>query len=59
MPLTLCTNRAVPSTIDREDRRLARQQKLGTAVSCTPLTVSAQGYLDVVISDYLKAQPLP
>jgi lysophospholipase L1-like esterase len=59
MPVTLCTNRTVSSTVDREERKLAKQEQLGTAVNCTPLMVSAAGYVDVVIRDYLQAQPLP
>ncbi len=32
---------------------------LCTGSVCEPITVSAPGYVDVVIRDYLKAQPLP
>lgn len=57
VPLTLCTKRR-RSSIDRSGAKPTREQD-GTAVSCEPITVSASGYVDVVIRDYLKAQPLP
>ena len=57
VPLTLCRKQRL-STIDRSGPRPTREQD-GTTVSCQPITVSASGYVDVVISDYMKAQPLP
>lgn len=53
IPVTLCTRQV--SRAYREDGKLAPTG----VVSCTPITVSAAGYVDVVIRDYLKAQPLP
>ena len=57
VPLTLCTSRTV-SSVDREGRRV-RKEEIVTGVNCAPLTVSASGYADVVIRDYLNAQPIP
>ena len=57
VPVTLCSNRTV-TTVDRSERRPTKEDR-ATVLSCTPLTVSAPGYVDVVIRDYLKAQPLP
>jgi lysophospholipase L1-like esterase len=54
IPLTLCT-RQVSVEARREEGRLAGPGVL----KCKPITVSAPGYMDVVIRDYLKAQPLP
>ncbi|MGH7527474.1 MAG: SGNH/GDSL hydrolase family protein [Gemmatimonadales bacterium] len=53
IPLTLCTRSVSPA--DREEGKPLRPG----VVRCTPITVSAAGYVDVVIRDYLKAQPLP
>jgi lysophospholipase L1-like esterase len=57
LPVTLCTNRRVTS-IDRSGLKPTREV-LGTALTCEPITVSATGYADVVIRDYLKAYALP
>jgi lysophospholipase L1-like esterase len=53
IPVTLCTRAVSPA--NREEGK-----PVGPGVArCTPITVSAAGYIDVVIRDYLKAQPLP
>jgi len=57
VPMTLCVNHTT-TAIDRSGFKPTRE-KLGTSVSCSPITVSAAGYMDVVITDYLSAQPLP
>lgn len=44
------------STVDRSGTRPTKEAE--TVVACTPLTVSAPGYVDVVIRDYMKAQPI-
>ncbi len=58
VPLTLCT-KATQYRVDPESGRRLTKEVVGTSVTCAPLTVSASGYVDVVIRDYLKAQPLP
>ena len=56
MPLTLCSTKVL-TTVDRAGAKPEWERETGT--SCAPLIVSAPGYVDVVIRDYLKAQPMP
>jgi hypothetical protein len=60
VPLTLCTNQtrtvggaAASTGREREERERA------TVTVCTPMTISAPGYVDVVIKNYLAATPVP
>jgi hypothetical protein len=56
VPLSLCTQKAV-STVDQSGGKPVRETD--TVAVCTPLTVSAPGYVDVVIENYLSAQLVP
>ncbi len=60
VPLTLCTRRttsvggaAASTGREREERERA------TVTTCAPMTVSAPGYVDVVITNYLAATLVP
>jgi lysophospholipase L1-like esterase len=57
VPVTLCAARRT-TTIDQSGTRPMREvgEKV---VSCSPITVSAAGYVDVVVRDYLNAYALP
>jgi lysophospholipase L1-like esterase len=57
VPVTLCVNHTA-AVIDQSGLKPVRE-KTGTSLVCSPLTVSAPGYTDVVISNYLSAKPLP
>ena len=57
VPVTLCTSGRTVS-VDRSGPRPVREAG-ERVVSCEPITVSAAGYVDVVVRDYLKAYPLP
>ena len=57
VPVTLCSGSRLVS-VDRSGTRVERE--VGErVVSCEPITVSAAGYVDVVVRDYLKAYALP
>jgi hypothetical protein len=60
VPLTLCTKQraSVGGAAARGGREKEPQERETTTV-CTPLIVSAPGYVDVVIKDYLAARAVP
>lgn len=61
VPLSLCTKQTTISggvTGDGRERGSEPRQKM-TATVCAPMIVSAPGYVDVVITDYLAAKPVP
>jgi lysophospholipase L1-like esterase len=60
VPLTLCTRRTTyggDPGAGREREKDPRERV--TAIACAPMIVSAPGYVDVVIKDYLSAVPVP
>jgi hypothetical protein len=57
LPVTLCSASRTIS-VDRSGSRPTREVG-DRVVSCEPITVSANGYVDVVVRDYLKAYALP
>ena len=57
VPVTLCSGSRV-AVVDRSGTRPTREV-VERVITCEPITVSAAGYVDVVVSDYLKATPLP
>jgi hypothetical protein len=56
VPLTLCSRKVVTSVDRTGDKPVKERERVTT---CAPITVSAPGYVDVVISDYLQAQLVP
>jgi len=59
VPLSLCTQKTV-STVEPSGRARGKPlRETDTVTVCTPITVSAPGYVDVVIENYLSAQLIP
>jgi hypothetical protein len=61
VPLSLCTRRTmtVAGAATGDGREREREPQTVTRTVCTPMIVSVPGYVDVVISNYLSATPVP
>jgi hypothetical protein len=60
VPVTLCTQQTTyAGGAEARAGRESEPRERVTRTVCTPMIVSAPGYVDVVIKDYLAAKPVP